>query len=230
MRKAIWPLAALIACTLYQTAGNAEDAVGGCSATPENAKYQLEKASGNSAQALQDWLHYCPNEDLMMKYAEEIQKAKAGTSGTSSSPTNPPATTPAPVPKSKSEPYGTFAQSGRRTFDDRSGYEDWDDTLIIRKDGTAELTTRYKVTYFEEWKLKGCEDGTKHGMEVIKSKFRVTVSTNTVSLVQQGKSERPRAEPSCWQYELKEPSGEPWVFSWSDGRLKDKDGEYFRQD
>lgn len=226
MRRMILPATALIATIVCVQTADAEGPEA-CQASSENAKYQLEKASGDAAQALKDWLRYCPNEDQMVRYAEEIQKAKADPNKKAAPAA---ATSPAPASKPKAGPYGTWAQSGRKNYSDRSGYDDWTDTLVIREDGTAEATTRYKATFFPGWHLKGCDEGVRQGVEVMAARFTVTVSGSTVTLVRQGKDVRTRFEPACWDYELSSaPPDKPWVLTWTDGRLKDQDGEYFRQ-
>src|SRR5690606_26677911 len=140
------------AFVLRPAATAAAETPAACKATAENAAYQLDKAAGNATLALQDWLRYCPNDDLMVEYAAAIRKAKAApaakspSASTTATPATPPNTTPpntTPVaatpaaPQRKSEPYGTFAASGRETYDDQSGYDEWDDWLTIREDGTA---------------------------------------------------------------------------------------------
>jgi hypothetical protein len=235
MRKLILPMAALIAAIAATQSARAEGPEA-CQPTAKNAKYQLEKASGDAAQALQDWLHYCPNADQMVRYAEELRKAKAdpnpqaAPSAAPATPAPAAATSPAPASKPKSGPYGTWAQSGRKNYSDRSGFDDFTDTLVIREDGTAEATTRYKVTFNPGWHLKGCGEGATQGVEVMTAKFTVTVSGSTVTLARQGQAIRTRFEPPCWQYEQSAaPLDKPWVLTWTNNRLKDQDGEYFRQ-
>lgn len=220
-------LAWVIACALFTAAAHADDP-DGCQATPENARYQLDKASGNGALALKDWLHDCPNDDLMMKSAQEIEKAKGAPAAKTAAPV--PVPSPPPAPKSKKQPYGTFAQSSRTSYDDHSGYYDRDDTLTIREDGTAELRSRYKVNLDSEWHLKGCEDNVRQGVRILTWKMKATVTERTVTLRLDGTPQRTR-EPSCWAYaESEDDPDHVWVLNWIDGRLKDDSGEYFRQD
>lgn len=216
--------------------GSAEEIGGGCSANAENAKYQLQKAAGDADQALKDWLHYCsPDADLIVKFTNEIQKAKADPNIKSSSQTaSPPLAPTQKSQKTKTELVGTFAQSGRLTYDDRSGYLDWDHNLVIRDDGTAEMKTKLKVNLFPGWSLTGCERGSRSASTVLIQKFAVTRSGARVSLDRQGSLEVSRAEPSCWEYSQEYfETGlfqNPWELDWIDGHLKNQDGEYYRQD
>jgi hypothetical protein len=131
------------------------------------------------------------------------------------------------------EPYGTFAQHGRYTYDDQSGYYDWDDTLIIRRDGTAEMTTRHEETLKLGWRLPGCDDSVTAGSLELRQEFTVSVVDEVVSLDRQGPIEILRKEPACWeadQASLADVYRDPWTLQWRNSRLTNKDGEYFRQD
>lgn len=130
----------------------------------------------------------------------------------------------------KADPYGTFAQSGRMNYENRSGYYEWNDTLTINADGTAEMTIRYKVTLNPGWWLTGCSHDAKQGVEVLLRKFTASVSASTVTLQPQGSRDRLRFKPACWTAEKEEKvPNDPWILDWIDGHLMSSDGEYFRQ-
>lgn len=232
MIKALWLGTLVGVCVLCPDFATADQLGGGCTATAQNATYQLQKASGNADQALKDWLHYCsPDADTIVRYTKEIQKAKGGADAQPSAPSA--GAQPAPSPKSKPAPFGTFAQYGRLNYNDRSGYFDWDDALVIREDGTAEMTTKYKESLFPGWHLRGCDRGQQAGSALLFQKFTVEVNAAIVSLRRQGPIEVSRVEPSCWtltQSNVESIFQDPWVLDWVDGRLKNQDGEYYRQD
>ena len=139
------------------------------------------------------------------------------------------------IPKSreKSEPYGTFAQHGQLNFDDRSGYFEWDDMLAIRSDGTAEMNSRFKSKFHPGWYLKGCHENQTAGSALVTQKFSVEIQGATVSLKRQGPIGLSKVQPPCWNFPTTALEGifkSPTQLDWIDGRLKNNDGEYFRQD
>jgi hypothetical protein len=234
MRKILWPGVLLLAG--LPVLGHAQETGAGCEANIENATFELHRADEDPAEALNGWLRHCaPSGDLRRRYTLEIEQAftqlnPARPSSSSLPGQKDPLHSPEPPPQDQKQPIGTFAQHGHQTFDDRSGWFEWDDTLVIHKDGTAEVTTKYKINLYSGWYLTGCSDEKRVGTDLRTEHFTVVFDKTTVSLRHQGPIEVSKADPPCWRDTVDDDPTEPWVLDWIDGHLKDKDGEYYRQE
>ena len=223
MRHLIWLAILLFAGMLRLAAAAADEASAVCAITPENAHLRLEKAVGDADQALREWRRLCPNEDMAMFYSDEIQKAKSGRSQPSS-----PSAAVAPG-QQQSKPIGSFAYSGREDYDDRSGFEEWDDTLTIREDGTAELSEKYHMVLYRKWYVGGCEEYIQSGNALAVQDYRVTVEGSTVTFTREGSTEVKRMDPACWNLSREDFFVETWSLQWQDGRLTNKSGKEYRR-
>jgi hypothetical protein len=139
---------------------------------------------------------------------------------------------PAALPAPKQEepaPVGTFLLDGRTYYDDHSGFYDWQDTLVLNADGTAELTTKYRVSLYSGWHLNDCPSGTRVGTYLWKRKYTTTVTGSTVTLYGKGPAAESRVDPICWDRDSDLNDGEPWVLTWFGGRLSSRDGAYVKR-
>jgi hypothetical protein len=229
MRKVLWTTTVVVVCVLGARAGFSDEPAGGCAATAENATQQLDKAAGDSVQALKDWLRACPSDDMMMRYALEIEKAKRARSDPPASP----AADAAAAPQSGSEPTGTFVQ--RRNMSPEGGAEfgvfGWEQTVTLQKNGTAEITTKYMVDMLEGWQLFGCSEGQTKGLVLSKQTFSSTVEDSVIVLDPKGPAVMTQLEPACWRYPQSHGQvpgnieGRS-VLDWVGGRLMNAQGEY----
>lgn len=143
---------------------------------------------------------------------------------------------PAPA-STREEPklVGTFARSSRKYYDDKSGFFEWDDTLVLNADGTADLTSKYTVSLRPFYWLRGCESGSGYvagprvGTYRWTRKYTVAVAATTLSLEPQGPAEVSWVDPFCWEPGAGTGGDKPWVLDWVDGRLSDDDGAYVRK-
>ncbi len=132
-------------------------------------------------------------------------------------------------------PVGTFSRGAREDYDDKSGWYEWEDELVLNADGTAELTVKYKVSLRPYWYLTGCESSTNYstsarvGTYRWKRKYTVTVEPATLSLQPQGPADISWIDPYCWKPGAGTGNDEAWVMDWVDGRLSDKDGAFTRK-
>ena len=149
-----------------------------------------------------------------------------------------PSAAAAPAPASKQEPpklVGTFARSDREYYDDNSGFFEWEDTLVLNPDGTADLTVKYTVSLRPYYSLRGCATGTAYvsaprvGTYRWTRKYTVTVAAAALSLQPQGPAEVSWVDPSCWEPGAGTGEDKPWVLDRVDGRLSDDDGDFARK-
>ena len=228
MRHVIWVAMVVFAGVLRLTAADAEEASAACAITPENAQLRLQQAAGDADQALREWRRLCPNQDMAMFYSDEIQKAKAGGAWQSSPSAG--ASAEQPPAQAPSKPIGAFAYSGRQDYDDRSGFKEWDDTLTIREDGTAELKRKYKMVLYSKWYVSGCQEGVRSGSALLVQNYRVTIAGSTVTFTRQGPTEVTRLDPACWdRFTEDDFFTETWSLQWNDGRLTNDSGDEYRR-
>jgi hypothetical protein len=224
MRKGVWAGLLLGVSALLPMMAHGQETAAGCDASVENAEHRLKNADDDPAEALKAWLRACPsNPDARKKFTAAIEQAIPAVMPEPSDPA--PKNAP---PQNYRPPFGRFAQHGHKDFDDRSGWFEWDDTLVIRKDGTAEIISRYKVNFYTGWYLKGCRDGMREGSDVWTMRFQVLFDATTATFYRQGPIEVSDVEPSCWQHS--ERFKDPRHMRWIDGHLTDGDGEYVRQE
>ena len=149
--------------------------------------------------------------------------------------TPPESTSPPPTPTSKQEPpappqpVGTFTRSDREYYDDQSGFFEWEDTLVLNADGTADLTYKETVSLRPYYSLRGCGSGSRVGSYRWQRKYTVAVDATTLTLQPQGPAEVSWVDPYCWQPGAGTGADKPWVMDWVDGRLSDNDGAYARK-
>jgi hypothetical protein len=143
-----------------------------------------------------------------------------------------------PAPASKPEPpklVGTFSRSDREYYDDKSGFFEWEDTLVLNADGTADLTTKYTVSLRPFYYLRGCDTGSTYvsaprvGTYRWTRKYTVTVAATTLSLQPEGPAEVSWVDPSCWEPGAGTGEDKAWVLDLVDGRLSDADGDFARK-
>ena len=151
---------------------------------------------------------------------------------------SPQPTTASPAPANKQEPprlVGTFSRSDRKYYDDKSGFYEWEDALVLNPDGSADLTVKYTVSLRPFYSLRGCGTGSAYvsaprvGTYRWTRKYTVTVAATTLSLQPQGPAEVSWVDPSCWEPGAGTGEDKPWVLDWVDGRLSDDDGDYVRK-
>ncbi len=150
----------------------------------------------------------------------------------------PQSTPPAPTPASKPEPpqpVGTFARSDRGYYDDQSGFDAWEDTLVLNADGTADVTVKHTVSLRPYYSLRGCGSGSAYisgarvGSYRWTRKYTIAAAATNLSLQPRGPAEVSWIDPYCWTPGVGTGEDKPWVLDWANGRLSDDDGVYVRK-
>ncbi len=133
--------------------------------------------------------------------------------------------------QAKPEPYGTFAYYGRETFEQQAGYHEWDDLLTVRRDGTAQVRSKYKVNFNKTWSVKGCDENVRAAFALLVQNYRVTIDGSTLSFTRDGEIMIERKEPACYDPTTEGFFKDEWSAEWKGGRLSTDDGaEFFKQD